>query len=264
MQTKLLLLFALVALSLAAPFCTNEIFSSWTCPAVLTEGTAVFGGVATVSSSPSGNLRVVGTSSGCAFSFGGCSSTGISSSNQLLACNAAGSCSLTFDFGGVTMYSFTIGKAWAASSSLVITVRFYKDDKVVLSDLLGRVGTNCVDPSSGSWSPSGGFDKVSIEGTSVAVTDLSVCFNRAYLFTGGAGATPLVSEGDCIQCTDALGTPTFLQFLCNGASCNTLQFSDSDCSTFFITSPTITDTVSSLAVSYPSEQSVCVLTHNTA
>jgi hypothetical protein len=256
----LVVLSLLVAISLAVPYCTTENFASPACPAVLSDGTSVLNGYATVSSSPSGSLRIVGTSSECAFSFGSCSTTGVSSSSQILANAASGSGSITFSFGALTMYSFSIGKAWANSASTVITVRFYKDGQVVLSDLLARIGVNCVDPSTGSWSPAGGFDAVTIEGSQIAIADINICFNRAYLFTGGS-VHQLIGEGDCIECVDGLGSPAYLQLLCEGTACNTLQFTEPDCSTFFVTNPTITDSISALSTNYPIADSVCVLTH---
>jgi len=216
----------------------------------LPDNSEIFGGAATVSSSPAGKLRIVSPDTGesCTFSFGDCAtSTPVDTPHKILACDLNSKCSITFSFVS-TMTSFTIGKLWSASAFPYLVVRFLNaDGDVVLADLISRNGVPCTQGSSFTWSPAKEFNQVVIEGQLTAVTEVSACNNDdciPYLFTGAGHTTPM-SDGTCYSCTDGLGKTVYTSVKCNkklGADgecrCNTFKYSAPGCNVFFLSSPT--------------------------
>jgi len=268
--TLLLLTFiSFIAICFAAQ-CSTENFDSFSCPVVLPDGSSVFDGAATVSSSPAGKLRVVSpaTNEACTFSFGSCStSTPVDTTHNILACDQNSRCSIIFTFES-PQTAFTIGKAWSATAFPYLVVRFVSaSGDVVLSDLVSRNGVPCTQGSAYTWSPSKPFTQVEIEGQLTGITELSACNNDdcvPFLFTGGTTAPTPMDDGVCYPCVSPLGKTFYSVAKCSNklsadgqCKCTTYQFSAPNCDVFFLSSQTPVLSESFLQSAYPVENSVC-------
>jgi len=268
-STLVIALISFIAVCYAAQ-CSTENFDSFSCPIVLADGSSVFEGAATVSSSPAGKLRVVSpaTSEACTFSFGECStSTPVDTTHKILACDQNSRCSIIFNFE-TAQTTFSIGKAWSATQFPYLVVRFSNaDGDVVLSDLVSRAGVPCTQGSTFTWSPSKPFTQVVIEGQLTGITELSACNNDdcvPYLFTGGTTAPTDMDDGVCYPCTSPLGQTFYSVVKCSNklsasgqCKCTTFQYSAPNCDVFFLSSQTPVLSESFLQSAYPVANSVC-------
>jgi hypothetical protein len=156
------------------PTCVTEDFTELPACGYIPNGTSVFGDLGTVSAA-SAELFVVTTGSeDCEYSFGPCSTLNVEGGPKVLM-DFRGIVSTTTYAFGRTMESFTIGDAWE-TVIVPMTVQFYRGGVLVLSDTLDRTNMECVTGSTGTWTPSGGFDRVDITGVDPALTDLQACY----------------------------------------------------------------------------------------
>ncbi len=155
--------------------CVGETFEQFGCNFALANGSAVFGGLATIA-------RTIGTNplatyvpgdENCELSFGSCTTlSGLDTPFPIVATTDAGS-QITIAFGQV-IESFSLGALYSSSSTTFV---FKRGGAVVLTATIDRTGADCLDGAAGSWTVPGGFDTLVANGNQFfGFTDLQACY----------------------------------------------------------------------------------------